>query len=359
MSRNKIAAAFVVLVNLKRRRDFLWFLHKKKKSYLDNNTYFFLTWTLTIYCIVEVSCQLILLTEKPSTDQIISFAPIFFVSLQTLSGISSLMLQRTAYDIIYEECTSIWKRERANGAVLEEVRQLFNYSIILIFTLVIIGIVSPFGFINYNGDPEATLLPVSRAMALLEGYPKWLIIIINIITYVMAFLKSDILVTTCFHFVHVAFLFCISNIMFRSYLGEIQCPDNELILIDDLEYQLRVTQILKYCINKEEKEKKQQQTQFTNTSKYEGNKVCMPMPASNLTTKRIKILILKYFDFRLLLQLFNGVLTITFLAYITVFMKGGNSPMGVTGASVGAFVIIANYGHHSQIFYEQVSFRYK
>nr|WJJ63329.1 odorant receptor 29 [Pachyrhinus yasumatsui] len=149
----------IFLMGLK-RGDIIWFLNSVVSSITMNGYVFSAVFLCTLYCTVEISGDLFMLTQKCALNQILTFAPMFVTSCIVLSCCLPLMLGRHNYLRIYKAYFDLRSLKSADRAGLSEIRHVFNQALLATFVLVIFTVLAVFTLIPYREHFQQTMWPV-------------------------------------------------------------------------------------------------------------------------------------------------------------------------------------------------------
>ncbi|XP_066249554.1 uncharacterized protein [Euwallacea similis] len=309
--------------------DILWFIDEEIRIRSQSCFYFSATYTVVLFCSVEIVCQLALfITEEREIQHILSYGPMFFTSIQVLVGALPLMIQRNTYQGICEEYWRICNVKKAERSALREMQKLFNTCLSLLTVFFILIIVAIFGYIPYNGlNYDENIFPVIKALKLLEGFPRWLPIALIILNYALILPKAYYLAINALHLMHMCVMYAVSNMVLRGMLDSIQHTKRgltELRLVDHEEYQHMVQLKLRDCVKLDVKIRRFADSQI------------------------------KYFKWVMMLVVPNAIVLLSLLAYINVFMAGGDSPIGSLCYTLDGNYMALLYGIYSELYLAQV-----
>nr|QXE93266.1 odorant receptor 40 [Eucryptorrhynchus brandti] len=285
-----------------RKGDILWFIDRDARVLTKNCLFLVLALAVTVYSSIEVACQLYMLTEKPALLHVLAFTPMFFQSTHVLACTVPLIVQRYDYKKIYADYQKMWPLSGVDQKGLEEMRSIFLKCLCTYVGYYFLCFLCIVSFIPVNGvDYERNLWPS------LAGF--------FLINYEM-------------HIMHMCILYNVQCIMLRRRLETIDQRHQQspvLLLVDDDSYQEHVRRVLKECVKQDIK------------LKMFGNSL------------------IRHFQWVMLFHAGNGILLLSVLYYMNIFLRGIFSPMGLLIFLFGANSMAFLYAVSSEIFREQVN----
>ncbi|XP_076273506.1 uncharacterized protein LOC143204677 [Rhynchophorus ferrugineus] len=310
--------------------DPLYFVERIAKVYFSNSLAFVVLYVTFIFSALEVFCQLyLLLTEKPDLLNVFQLAPMCLTSLYVLiSGIPLMMMKDDYQKLICQARQNITaKIPMATPKTIETFREIYYKQIALYILFFLFCMTSVVSFLPTEGiDVENTIWPSIALLRLFPNDSGILISVIVAITYGSLGSKGFCLIFYGIHFMHLCTLYQIQSILLQKQLEMVNSTKwncSDLVLNDNEKYQEWVRIKIRRCI------------------------------MEHITFLRFGKFLKAHFKYPLLLQIFNGVLLLTILFYITYYLRGGVSPIGFSNFMVATFAMIFVFAYHSELYSQQ------
>nr|WJJ63331.1 odorant receptor 31 [Pachyrhinus yasumatsui] len=310
-----------------KKGDIVWYINDLVSNITGNGYMFGVTLMIISYCSVEIAGNLYALTQKPTLDQILRFAPMFFASVHVLSCCLLFVVHKYDYTMIYNAYFDVWPLKPTDKESVLEIRNVFHKALITTFIFLVIAVSGVIGLMPYHVNIEQTIWPVLAVLTLIPDVSPTIQFSVALLNSLYTIFKAYFLLIYNLHYMQLCILYQVQSILLKRRLNSIKCnilkvPQFELV--EHKGYQIWVSCQLKTCIK------------------------------VDIKLKRFAEMAIVHFKWATFIHTSNGTLLITMLLYAIVGQDTLPCPVAFKVFLLGCNLTAFMYTHFSEVFYEQV-----